>query len=234
MSSLKTTITELKNLILQRHLQPGDAIPTESELCEILNVSRSSVREAVRTLTALDILDVRHGRGTFVGQMSLQPLVDALVFRAAMSATDDLKTLREIVEIRRSIDKNAGPELISSFKNTSNPELKKLVEKMVSYAATGRDISAFDQEFHNSLARRIDNTMQAQFIEAFWKIHSVINPLLEISTPDNLEVTAQAHGDILTALEKGDLEEYIAAVNKHYQPILDNLERTNRNLQEKL
>lgn len=229
MSSLHSTITELKNLIIQRHLQPGDAIPPEGELCEILNVSRSSVREAVRTLTALDILVVHHGKGTFVGQMSLQPLVDTLVFRAAISAHDDLKTLREIVEIRRSMDLHAGPELLLNFHGTENPDLHKLVEKMVSHAKRGKDISGFDQEFHQALSQRVDNAMQAQFIEAFWKIHTVINPMLEIPTPHNLEVTAQAHGDILTALEKGDLEAYKTAVYEHYQPILDNLKRATEN-----
>lgn len=229
MSNANTTTHELKNLILARHLQPGDAIPTETELCELLNVSRSSVREAVRTLAALDILEVCHGRGTFVGDMSLQPLVDALVFRAAMSATNDLKTLREIVEIRQSMDLNAGPDLVANFKGTTNPAIKVLVEKMCSYAEKGQDFSSFDQEFHKALVSRIDNTMQAQFVEAFWKIHAVINPMLEIPTPTNLELTAQAHGNILTALEAGDLIAYQAAVYEHYQPILENLERSSLN-----
>ncbi|MDO5061330.1 MAG: GntR family transcriptional regulator [Actinomycetaceae bacterium] len=226
MASENNTATELKNLILQRHLQPGDAIPTETELCEILQVSRSSVREAVRTLAALDILKVCHGRGTYVGDMSLQPLVDAIVFRASLAPSSDLNTLKEIVEIRRLMDINAGPELINSFKDTDNPEIRDLIKQMVFYASQGRDFSAYDLEFHKSLTSRIENTMQGQFVEAFWKIHMVINPMLEIPTPDNLDETARAHGEILDALEAGDLEAYQKAVDHHYQPILDNLERT--------
>ncbi|MCS4485062.1 GntR family transcriptional regulator [Gleimia sp. 6138-11-ORH1] len=232
MLSENNTATKLKNLILQLHLQPGDAIPTETELCEILKISRSSVREAVRTLVALDILKVQHGRGTFVGDMSLQPLVDAIVFRASLAPSSDLNTLKEIVEIRRLMDINAGPELIKRFKDTENPEIRELVRQMVKHAAQGRDFSDYDLEFHKALSSRIENVMQSQFVEAFWKIHTVINPMLEIPTPDNLDETAQAHGEILDALETGDLEAYQKAVYHHYQPILDNLSRTSKHRSE--
>jgi transcriptional regulator len=55
----ETTIAEIRNYILRTGLQVGDALPTESQLCSDLGVSRSSVREAVRTLVALDIVEVR-------------------------------------------------------------------------------------------------------------------------------------------------------------------------------
>src|SRR5690606_5735 len=76
-----TTAEQIKRLILITGLRPGDPIPTETELCQELGVSRSSVREAIRTLATLDIVEVRHGSGTVVGQMSLAPLVETLVFR---------------------------------------------------------------------------------------------------------------------------------------------------------
>ena len=55
----EATMAEIKNYILRSGLQMGDALPTESQLCTDLGVSRSSVREAVRTLVALDIVEVR-------------------------------------------------------------------------------------------------------------------------------------------------------------------------------
>ena len=59
MTQSSTAIAEIKNYILAKGLHPGDALPTESQLCTDLGVSRSSVREAVRTLVALDIVEVR-------------------------------------------------------------------------------------------------------------------------------------------------------------------------------
>ena len=65
----------IKNYILTHRLQAGDLLPSEAVLCEELGCSRSSLREAVRTLSSLDIVEVRHGHGTFVSEMSLAPLL---------------------------------------------------------------------------------------------------------------------------------------------------------------
>src|SRR5690606_15222188 len=67
------TADRIRELILTRELRTGDPLPTEAELCDALDVSRSSVREAIRSLATLDIVEVRHGHGTFVGKMSLDP-----------------------------------------------------------------------------------------------------------------------------------------------------------------
>ena len=82
-----STTDAIKQHIIDSGLGPGDLMPTETELCEALGVSRSSVREAIRTLGSLDIVEVRHGHGTFVGRMSLDPLVNGMVFRLSMRAS---------------------------------------------------------------------------------------------------------------------------------------------------
>lgn len=77
----------IKRYILDERLRPGDPLPTEPALCEALGASRSSVREAVKILDALDIVDVRHGHGTYVGRLSLSALVESLTFRGLLSPT---------------------------------------------------------------------------------------------------------------------------------------------------
>ncbi|MDN5737049.1 MAG: GntR family transcriptional regulator, partial [Brevibacterium aurantiacum] len=99
-----TTSDRIKDLILSDGLRPGDLLPTEGELCDRLGVSRSNVREAIRKLSTLDIVDVRHGHGTYVGEMSLDALVEALVFRGVLSPGDDLRALRDVVEVRQALD----------------------------------------------------------------------------------------------------------------------------------
>ena len=65
---------KIKSLIIKQNLKSGDLMPTENELIEQLGVSRSSLREAIKSLEALHILDIRHGVGTFVSESSLVPL----------------------------------------------------------------------------------------------------------------------------------------------------------------
>src|SRR5699024_7557803 len=106
----------IKELILAEGLRPGDPMPTESSLCERLGISRSSVREAIRTLSSLDIVEVRHGHGTFVGGLSLAPLVHGLNFRARSDAHEDLRTLREVLEVRIALDLSVAEKLVEQYR----------------------------------------------------------------------------------------------------------------------
>lgn len=63
----------IKELILERRLGPGDPLPTEAELMELFEAGRVSVREALKALQAMNVVEIRRGFGTFVGSLSLSP-----------------------------------------------------------------------------------------------------------------------------------------------------------------
>ncbi|MDU1122776.1 MAG: GntR family transcriptional regulator, partial [Dermabacter sp.] len=121
------TVDAIKDYILEHHLHPGDPLPTEAVLQEILGVSRSSVREALRTLQSLDIVSIQHGRGMSVGGLSFSPMIEAVLFRARLNAKDDLSTLREVVEVRMALDLSLTDELISAYRGSSQPKLRQHV-----------------------------------------------------------------------------------------------------------
>ncbi|RIK12953.1 MAG: GntR family transcriptional regulator, partial [Acidobacteria bacterium] len=118
-----STVDEIKDYIREHGLQPGDPLPTESELCEELGVSRSSVREAMRTLSSLDIVEVRHGHGSFVGGLSMSPLVSGLVFRGSLNRDGTFRTLREVVQVRIALDLGVAEELVATYRGTTNEHL---------------------------------------------------------------------------------------------------------------
>ncbi|MGO1588094.1 FadR/GntR family transcriptional regulator, partial [Corynebacterium casei] len=66
----ESAIQAIKSYIVNHNLKPGDPLPSEHQLCQELQVSRSAVREAVGQLQALDIVRVERGKGSFVGDMS--------------------------------------------------------------------------------------------------------------------------------------------------------------------
>ena len=101
---LRQTIDAIKELILEQGLKPGDAMPTEAHLADLLGVSRANLREAIRTLATLDIIEVHHGTGMFVGPMSLRPLVEGLTFKGVVLPGRDFETLRQVVEVRQALD----------------------------------------------------------------------------------------------------------------------------------
>ena len=220
-----TTSDRIKDLILSDGLRPGDLLPTEGELCSRLGVSRSNVREAIRKLSTLDIVDVRHGHGTYVGEMTLDALVEALVFRGVLSPGDDLDALRDVVEVRKALDHGMSEQIVEALKGTDNPELKALVDEMTTLAADGKTFPQQDRAFHTGLLAKLGNSLVGQLVAAFWDVHTAVLPKLNVAVASDLEQTAKAHGLMLEAAESGDAEAFRAAIAAHYEPIMRALEK---------
>lgn len=213
------TVEEIKALIRKNRLVPGSPLPTEAELCDELGVSRSSVREAMRTLASLDIVEVRHGHGTYVGGLSLSPLVNGLVFRGALNVDGTFKTLRDVVELRVALDLGATTELIRAYHGTSSPTLHGIVETMRDRWQAGQSFMEEDRAFHTQLLTGVDNAVLRELVAAFWEVHSLVVPSLGIPPDADMRKTVDSHGLMLSALEQGDADAYRAAVQLHYAPL---------------
>ena len=216
----ETTMTAIKNYILRSGLQMGDALPTESQLCTDLGVSRSSVREAVRTLVALDIVEVRHGHGMFVGQVSMRPMVESLVFKGLLNPGDDHRGLRDIVEVRITLDNALAEPVTHAWNNRQDPELDTIVDKIEHLASQGELFTDQDRRFHTRLLEPLDNRLYLHLTEAFWAIHTLTVPLLGAPKLEDLTSTAKAHRAMLHAARTGNIPAYHQAITQHYAPLL--------------
>lgn len=214
-----STVEAIKGFILDKGLGPGEPMPTEAELCASLGVSRSSVREAMRTLASLDIVEVRHGHGTFVGQLSLSPLVSGLVFRSQLNPGGGFASLRDVVDFRIALDLGIAEELVELHRGKEHPELEQLVEGMRERTARGETFAEEDGAFHAGLLVGLDNTLVRQLVAALWEVHTEVVPRLGIAQSEDIQHTVEAHAHMLQALEAGDLEGYREAVVEHYRPL---------------
>ncbi|MGX4762832.1 FadR/GntR family transcriptional regulator [Corynebacterium minutissimum] len=222
-STTQQAVEGIKKFIRDNALKPGDTLPTESELCEELGFSRSSVREAIRILTTLDIVEVRHGTGTFVSGTSLKALVQGLIFRATLDADDNLETLRNVVEIRQAIDLSIGKEIISKLESSKLERLVSIVDKMSAKRDQGLNFAEEDREFHQVLLSEIDNSIIRELNDVFWQVHMNVIPLRKLEEPQEFSRTVRAHQDIVDALQNNDLEKYQESVLRHYEPLLTSL-----------
>lgn len=218
MTRARTTMEAVKELIVTHQLQPGDPLPTEAELIAQLGVSRSSVREALRQLQALEIVEVKHGSGAFVGSLSMQPFIQAMMLRYWIDP-DSVEALRQLISLRKILDHGIACELVAVFQGTDNPELHRIVDAMEKKALKGRSFAKEDIAFHSGLLSRLNNLLVQQIVAAMWEIHTQVADSLAESPTDLIVRTAQAHRDILHALEAGDIDAYMEAVNQHYAPL---------------
>ncbi|MDO5721749.1 MAG: GntR family transcriptional regulator [Actinomycetaceae bacterium] len=215
----ESTMNAIKELIINQRLHPGDGLPTETKLCELLGVSRSSVREALRKLEALNIVTVEHGRGSFVGSLSMEPLVQTLAFRAVLQGSGDFTGLRDVVEVRRYLDLGCAEQVVANLKGTTQPHLQELVDQMLSLARQGQTFQEQDIVFHLGLVAGISNTVVKQLIHSLWLVHQAVVPQLGLEISPHLEDTARAHQAILDAAIAGDVEAYRQAIIVHYEPL---------------
>ncbi|MEU3736297.1 FadR/GntR family transcriptional regulator [Streptomyces sp. NPDC032198] len=206
-------------LILDRKLRPGALLPTEAELMEELGVSRNSVREALKALQALDIVEIRHGYGTYVGQASLMPLADGLTFRTLVQLADDTHALAEILQVREVLEEGLVRRVAVLLKDDELSQLESLVRKMEESAVTGAAFPDLDREFHETLYRSLGNELVPQLLGAFWNVFHRVAGVRGWARDPAPEVTVRRHRDIVTALRARDVERAQRAMADHFRGI---------------
>lgn len=146
-------IGQIKKLIIDGKLQPGDKLLSERELAERLNVSRASVREAFSALEMMGIITIRPGEGSFVKQVSFEGMMEPLSFFLQVEIDDlfQLLEVRKILEIETAAlaAERATPEDLEEIKSA----LACMLEE-VNNGGTGEN---GDAAFHFSIAKAANN-----------------------------------------------------------------------------
>ncbi len=210
---------EVVQLILDRRLGPGAPLPTEAELMEDLGVSRNSVREALKALQALDIVEIRHGYGTYVGQASLAPLVDGLTFRTLARHDDDTGALAEILQVREVLEEGLVRRIAGTVTEAELDALDAVVARMEAAVRAQRPFPELDREFHELLYASLGNAFVPQLLGAFWTVFRRVAGARGWTDDPAPEVTVRRHRDIVTALRAGDAEGAQRAMAHHFRGI---------------
>lgn len=213
---------QILSLIRQRGLRVGDAMPTELELIDELSVSRNSVREAVRALRALGIVEIRHGHGTFVGDAPLHALSPALTFRAlADRSSEDLRGLRDLVDIRELVEVGVIDRLVGALTEETLEHLENLCDEM-ERSNLDPDV---DRHFHRTLYAALDNPLVGQLIDVFWDSYNAAEAALTLPAAADSAHTIAQHRAIVGALRSGDPHQLRTAMLEHFADIKTRIDR---------
>ena len=225
----RQTVSELvqhyvRDYIIKHKLRPGDQLPPEGEIATALEVSRVSVREAVKILQALGIVEVRHGNGLFVRGLNFDALLEVLSY----SLLFDLSSLQELYQVRMLFEIGTIPEIIENITHEDiqmcREHLKLWEENMIA----DRPFHEQDKLFHLTLCQSIGNKLLVEFENIFWIAYrNAINrtfslDILQVDYESNLK----AHYDILAAIETRDVELARRRMEQHFEGLRKRLKMT--------
>jgi GntR family transcriptional regulator, transcriptional repressor for pyruvate dehydrogenase complex len=154
-------IEKIKAMIVSGELTPGARLPKEADLAERLGLSRSSLREAVKALSLIRVLDVRQGDGTYVTSLEPNLLMDAMGFVVDFHQDD---TVLEFLEVRRILEPAATAMAAAQMPDEDIVKLRAVLSELDD-EPTVEDLVANDLEFHRRIAAGSGNTVLCSLID---------------------------------------------------------------------
>ena len=210
--------TRIMELILEQGLDVGDALPTESELSAELGVGRNTVRESLKVLQALGVIEIRHGFGMFVAPNNFSALVSGLTFRGRLSLRHKGEEAMELIDVRQALESGLIGSAIELMTAEHLADLRTTMEAMEAAAVKGEALAEHDAEFHRRLYAPLNNELLINLMDVFWQVYRQIHQALG-SGPVNLEEQARVHWDIYEAVEKKDKALASERLQRHFDGI---------------
>jgi DNA-binding FadR family transcriptional regulator len=195
-------ILKIKEMIIAGELGPGDRLPPENVLSERLGLSRSSLREAVKALDLIRVLDVRRGDGTYVTSLEPALLLEALSF--VVDLHDDQSVL-EIFAVRRILEP-AAAELAARNADAADLEGLRALVASVDETSDVEGLVAHDLEFHRRIADATGNGYLASLIDSMSSDTVRARVWRGLTQDRAVERTLREHRDVLDAIERGDAD----------------------------
>lgn len=210
-------IQRIRSALLRGELKPGDKLPSELDLAKSLGVARPSVREALKILESLGVLEIRRGSGTFVSDGSSPKVIDPLLFSLLL----DRGSAYHILELRRMFE-TAYTQLAAENRDESDlQKMDEAIRQLEEAASRGEQTGALDLAFHRIVLEATKNPLVI-------KIGLTILELLSHSIDDAILVNPQKgisdHKKIREAIAKRDLQEVREVVQdsfSHWQHYIE-------------
>lgn len=206
-------IEQIKDMIYKGILKKGDKLPSERHMVEKLQVSRTSVREALRCLEIIGLIESRQGEGNFIKENFENGLIEPL---SVMFMLKDSKS-EEILELRKIIEIGTVQLAAKRISKSELDELKELKEKLKKLNKE-ENLAEIDREFHYKIAEASQNFLLLGVLNA---ISSLMESYIKdarksiLEEEGNRQELIKQHENIFEALNNNNEDEAIKAMTKH-------------------
>jgi len=214
--SLAKQISEqLHEAILSGALKADDRLPTEDELAARYQVSRPTIREALKRLAAQNLIRSRRGPtgGTFVNRPSLEDASNSLTASATLLASMDQFSLSEIADARHELEKSCIRLAAKNPDKSVLAQLKQELDNQQDDSLTDEEFCASDVRFHRALVDACQNAMLQFLMYAVIEAMQPVTNMVVFRFRDRLDVVA-VHQRLYQAIEKSDVGAAEAALDE--------------------
>jgi GntR family transcriptional repressor for pyruvate dehydrogenase complex len=201
-------------MVTSRALKPGDQLPPERELAEMLDVSRPSVREAIRGLSILGVVNVRQGGGAFISQLDGDALLGPIRFFLSLEEMN----IRELYEARSLIEGDVARRAAQTMTDEQIAALGTMLEEQAGTVSDPKAFRVADFRFHeaiwigcgNAFLKRIGESLNSLGLE--FRRRASENPAV-------LAQSLKDHRKLVEALKNRDSTAAAAAAEEHMQNV---------------
>ncbi|HXZ30910.1 MAG TPA: FadR/GntR family transcriptional regulator [Terriglobales bacterium] len=204
---------QLERMILKK-LHPGDKLPSERELSETLGVSRSSIRDAIRSLELVGLVEPRQGSGTVVREISADTLMNPL----ASVLRHKMELVGELLDFRKMLEPPLAARAATHASEEELSEMEEILRRQESKLRSGELAVEEDSEFHYAIAMASGNSVVL-------KVLDILMDLLRDTRERSLQLEGRpqkslaGHRKILAAIKKRDAEGAKAAMRRHIEDV---------------
>ena len=203
--------------IVEGDYEIGDKLPPERELAEKMGVSRNSIREALGTLQALNIVSSHAGSGTYIENLPDSKELEGLI----LPVIEESENPTVVFEARKVFEPGVVEKAISSLEERDFGVLRHILNEMESLLDSEKYEEAYEANarFHLFIANAVENPIVRNTMSSLWK--QTHNELLRETIVnywrDNKEEANDLHWDLLAAMERKDVTTAKNIVREHYE-----------------
>jgi len=210
-------VQQIRTLIEEGKLKRNDHLPSERDLSETFRVSRTTVREAIRTLESMRLLQSRQGNGTYVLASSEEALIQPLA-SALFKEKDDIF---DIFYIRKIIEPHAAQLAAENATPQEIEEMEEVMRTQEECIGHGENIIETDSAFHNLMVKATKNRVMERLIVALIDLlkKSRENYLMEDENDERVKRSLEGHHRVLSAVKNGDCDAARKSMLQHLEDI---------------
>ncbi len=210
MTRVDSAVLEIKEMIMSNQYNQDGYLPSEGELSERLEVSRATIREAVRTLEVRGFVKRVHGKGILVINNGVKVLTQSMHDMFELEELED----EDVLEVRWILETKAAEKAADLITQEELDELHDLIEKMEEFDEIGDEYLNIDHQFHRKLAQCSRNKMLSVIVNAY---SGLLDKVIKTSTntKNNLEREYHYHRNIYDAVAEGNAKKAKLMMENH-------------------